>query len=136
MTDPATIYEEWFVPALFAPLARQVLADTDVAAGARVLDVACGSGIAARTAAPRVAPGGSVTGLDANPAMLAAARRAAADALEIDWRQGNAEQLPFPDGSFDLVLCQMGLQFFPHREQAVAEMARVLTPGGQVVIST
>ena len=85
MTDPATIYEDWFVPALFAPLARQVLAETDVAAGARVLDVACGSGIAARTAAPRVAPGGSVTGLDANPAMLAAARRAAADALEIDW---------------------------------------------------
>jgi SAM-dependent methyltransferase len=137
MTDPATIYETWFVPALFAPLAREVLARTDVPEDARVLDVACGSGIVARTIASRVGPEGSVIGLDANPAMLGAARRAAAvEGVTIEWRQGNAQDLPFANGSFDLVICQMGLQFFPDRARVAAEMARVLAPGGQVIVST
>lgn len=137
MTDPATIYEEWFVPAVFAPLAREVLNQTDIPADARVLDVACGSGIVARTVAPRVGPAGRVIGLDVNAAMLANARRAAdAEGLAIEWRQGSAEDLPWKGGAFDLVLCQMGLQFFPNQSRAVAEMHRVLAPGGEVVVST
>lgn len=137
MIDPATIYEEWFVPAVFAPLAREVFNQTEISPGARVLDVACGSGIVARTLAPRVGPGGRVVGLDLSPAMLATARRvAAAEGLTIEWRQGSALDLPFDEGAFDLVVCQMGMQFFPDRARAVAEMYRVLAPEGRVVIST
>ena len=78
MTDPAAIYEEWFVPAVFAPLAREVIARTDFPADARVLDVACGTGIVARMVAARLGAEGRVVGLDFSPPMLAAARRAAA----------------------------------------------------------
>jgi SAM-dependent methyltransferase len=131
------MYEDWFVPAVFAPLAREVIGRTDVPAGARVLDVACGSGIVARTVAPLVGPKGHVVGLDFNLAMLAKARRAAeAEGLDIDWREGSAEDLPFGNGVFDLVFCQMGLQFFPDRLRAAAEMHRVLALGGQVIVTT
>jgi SAM-dependent methyltransferase len=137
MTDPTAVYEEWFVPAVFAPLAREVLAQTAIPATARILDVACGSGIVARTAATQIGDTGRVVGIDANPAMLAAARRAAAaEGLTIEWRKGNAEDLPFADASFDLVLCQQGMQFFPDRQRAADEMHRVLAPGGEVALTT
>jgi SAM-dependent methyltransferase len=137
MTDPATIYEEWRVPAVFAPLARQVLDQTEIPPGARVLDVACGSGIVARGVAQRMGPAGRVVGLDFNQGMLEAARRAAAaEEVDIEWREGNAEDLPFANASFDLVFCQQSLQFFPDRGRALAEMHRVLVPGGKVVIAT
>ena len=137
MADPAAIYEEWFVPAVFAPLAREVTARTKIPADARVLDVACGTGIVARTVAARLGPKGRVVGLDFSPPMLAAARRAAEnEGLEIEWREGSALDLPFDDGAFDLVSCQMGMQFFPDRASAVAEMHRVLVPGGRVMLTT
>jgi ubiquinone/menaquinone biosynthesis C-methylase UbiE len=137
MSNAAAIYEEWFVPALFAPLARDVLDHTDIPAGARVLDVACGTGIVARTVARRMGPTGRVIGLDLSPDMLAIAQQAAqAEELEIAWQEGSAEDLPFADSAFDLVLCQMGLMFVPDRARAVSEMHRVLTSGGRVVIST
>lgn len=137
MTDPATIFEEWSVPAIFAPHARQVLGQMAIPITARVLDVACGSGIVARTAATRVGPQGRVVGLDFNPGMLEAARRASeVEGLAIEWVQGNAQALPFDDGAFDLVFCQHGLQFFPDRAGALAEMHRVLAPGGEAAIST
>jgi SAM-dependent methyltransferase len=102
-----------------------------------VLDIACGSGIISRTVAPLVGPSGQVVGLDASPAMLSVARQAAAaDGLDIEWQVGSAQELPFPDRSFDLVLCQHGLQFFPDRFAALTEMHRVLVPGGKVVIVT
>src|SRR4051812_20686772 len=105
MADPATIYEEWLVPPGFGPLAQQVLAATDVPPAARVLDVACGSGILARTIARQI-PAGHVTGLDASPTMLAAARRATdEEGLAIEWREGNASALPFASATFDLVFC-------------------------------
>jgi SAM-dependent methyltransferase len=102
-----------------------------------VLDIACGTGIVSRLVAALVGTKGHVVGLDFSPAMLAAARRAAAaEGLEIEWREGSALDLPFGDASFDLVVCQMGMQFFPDRPRAVAEMHRVLAPGGRVVLST
>ncbi len=137
MTDPATIYEEWLVPAVFEPLAQQVLARTDVPSSARVLDVACGSGVVARAIARSVGPAGYVAGLDVSPAMLAAARKAAAEeGLTIEWQEGNAGALPFASGTFNLVFCQQGLQFFPDQARAVSEMLRVLVPGGRVAITT
>jgi SAM-dependent methyltransferase len=97
-----------------------------------VLDVACGTGVLARTAAERVGPDGSVTGLDINPAMLAVAAR---HAPEIEWRQGAAEALPFDDESYDAVVSQFGLMFFADRRAALQEMLRVLIPGGRLAVA-
>jgi len=136
MTDPAEIYDSWFVPVLFAPVAEQMVARTALPPGARLLDIACGTGIVARTAAARLQGQGHVTGLDLNPAMLRVARRRSdAAGLAVDWVQGDALALPFPDASFDLVFCQQGIQFFPDRARAVAEMHRVLVPGGEVAVA-
>lgn len=137
MTDPAEVFDSWFVPVLFAPVAEHMVAGTALPPQARVLDVACGSGIVARTVAARLHGQGEVTGLDINPAMLRVARRRSdAAGLKIDWVQGDAQALPFPDTTFDLVFCQQGLQFFPDRAAAVAEMHRVLVPGGEVAVAT
>jgi ubiquinone/menaquinone biosynthesis C-methylase UbiE len=85
-----------------------------------------------REAARRVAPGGAVTGLDRNQGMLGVARR---KAPEIDWHEGLAEDLPFPDKAFDAVLCQFALMFFEDRVKALKEMARVTRPGGRIAVA-
>lgn len=128
----ADVYEEFFVPALFGAWPDRVLDACGVAAGHRVLDVACGTGILARSARKRVGESGLVVGLDPNSGMLAVARR-----LEqgVEWRQGVAEELPFGDDSFDGVVSQFGMMFFTDAEQAVAEMSRVLAPGGSVAVA-
>jgi SAM-dependent methyltransferase len=130
--DAAEAYEEFFVPALFRPWAARVADAARLGPGQRVLDVACGTGILAREAAARVAPGGSVAALDADPGMLAVAAR-----LEpkVEWRRGTAESLPYPDGSFDAVVSQFGLMFFTDRRRALREMLRVLAPGGHVAVA-
>jgi ubiquinone/menaquinone biosynthesis C-methylase UbiE len=130
---PAAYYERYFVPAIGAPLAHDLLELAELHPGQRVLDVACGTGVVTRLGAQRVGRG-AVTGVDVNPGMLAVARRVAADRA-IEWREASAEALPLEDASFDVVLCQMGLQFFPDRERAVREMWRVLKPGGRVVLN-
>ena len=94
----ADVYEEFFVPALFQEWATRMANAAQLASGQKVLDVACGTGVLAREAAARVAPGGAVTGLDRNEAMLTVARRRA-PALE--WRLARAESLPFADAAFD-----------------------------------
>jgi len=127
----AEVYEERFVPALFADWAPAVADAAGLVPGQQVLDVACGTGILARTAADRVGAEGGVTGLDLNRAMLTVAERVRPD---LDWRQGDAQALPFADGSFDRVVCQMALMFFPDRSAAVREMARVVRPGGMVTL--
>lgn len=125
----AEIYDRFFVPALFAEWAPRVLDAARVARGARVLDVACGTGILARHAAER---GAAATGVDVNPGMLAVARR---HRPELEWREGRAEALPFAPASFDAVLCQFGLMFFEDRLAALREMRRVLRPGGRLAIA-
>lgn len=125
----AEIYEAFFVPALFGQFAGPVCDAAGLRAGARVLDVACGTGAVARAAARL---GASATGLDRNPGMLAVARR---EAPGIDWHEGLAEALPFPDGSFDAVTCQFGLMFLDDRVASLREMWRVLAPGGRLVVA-
>ena len=125
-------YEAAFVPAIFAEWAPLITAVAGVAPGQRVLDVACGTGIAARTVADRLAGTGQVTGVDLNPGMLTVARRVRPD---LEWKQGDAADLPFGDDSFDTVVCQMALMFFPDRRAAVREMARVTRPGGTVALA-
>jgi len=127
----AEVYDEVFVPALFAQWADPVLDAAGVTAGDTVLDVGCGTGVVARAAARRV--GGGVVGLDRNDGMLAVAARAPEPVV---WRHGVAEALPFDDGSFDRVVCQFAVMFFDDRGQALREVARVLRPGGTVAIAT
>ncbi len=127
--EVAEAYEARFVPALFAGWAERLVDEVDIPEGARVLDVACGTGAVARVAADRAGGAGSVVGLDLNEAMLTVAKRIRPD---LEWRQGDASELPFPDDSFDVVTCQAALMFVPDPEGAVREMARVVTPEGRV----
>ena len=136
MSNPAETYESYMVPALFTPWASRLVESANPKSGERILDVACGTGIVARRVAPRTGPNGKVIGLDLNPNMLTVARAAAErEGLTIGWHEGRAEKLPFSDGSFDLVLCQFALMFFADRPAALAEMHRVLTDGGRLLLS-
>lgn len=129
----ALIYEEKFVPAVFGTWAPVVADAASIAPGDAVLDVACGTGVLAREVARRIGPAGSVTGLDVNEGMLAVARRINP---EIDWRRGDTEALPFADESFDAVVCQFALMYFPDRVKALQEMWRVLRPGGRLAVAS
>lgn len=129
---PAEIYDEKFVPALFGQWGPVVSDAAGVALGQTVLDVACGTGALALAAVTLVGPEGRVVGLDANPEMLAVARRKSA---VIDWRQGVAESLPFDDASFDAVISQFGFMFFDDRVRALSEMMRVLKPRGRLAVA-
>jgi ubiquinone/menaquinone biosynthesis C-methylase UbiE len=128
-------YERYFVPAIGAPFAADLIESADLRPGERVLDVACGTGIVARLAAPRVGPTGRVTGLDLNPRMLAVAASVTPPEMSIDWREANAEAIPLPDEVFDVLFCQFGLQFVPDKLKALREMRRVLAPDGRLAIN-
>lgn len=130
-------YERYFVPAIGAPVSQGLLRAAELRSGERVLDVGCGTGIVARQAATAVGSTGSVTGVDVAADMVAVAVAQPPPAgAPIDWREGDATALPFADGSFDVVLCQMSLMFVEDRAAAVSEMHRVLVDGGRVVITT
>jgi ubiquinone/menaquinone biosynthesis C-methylase UbiE len=100
---------------------------------ASVIDSACGTGVVTKLAAERIAPGGTVAGLDPDPGMLAVAQATTRSDVSIDWHLGRAEHFPFPGESFDAVLCGMGLQFFSDKEAGLQEFYRVLVPGGRLV---
>ena len=124
---------ERFVAPIMAPFVQALLDRAAPDPDASVLDVACGTGFVARAATRRVGAGGRVVGADLNPGMLAKARVASAGTEPaIEWHQSPAGALPFPDASFDVVVCQQGMQFFPDLDGAVAECARVLRPGGRL----
>jgi len=130
--DAANAYESLMVPALFGQWASVVVDAAQIGPGQRMLDVACGTGILAREAAARTGPTGFVAGVDPNPGMLEVAKRLA-PALE--WRQGVAESLPFPDASFDAVVSQFGLMFFNDCRKALREALRTLTPEGRLAVA-
>ena len=127
-------YERYFVPAIGGTLAEQLVAEAALQPGERVLDVACGTGVVARLAADRVGPSGSVAGADTNPGMLEVARKVAASSgrSSIRWYETRAESMPLANAAFDVVFCQLGLQFFADRAAALREIRRVLAEGGRV----
>lgn len=132
--SPAEIYEQYFVPGNFARWVPLHLEHATPQPGDRVLDVACGTGIVARSVAPLVGPQGRVVALDASPDMLAVARKIpVSEGPPIEWHEGDAGSLP--DGPFDAVVCQQGLQFVEDRVAAAREMTRVLAPEGRLVAS-
>jgi ubiquinone/menaquinone biosynthesis C-methylase UbiE len=131
--DAAGLYQRHLVPAVTAGWAADLVEHAGLRRGERVLDVACGTGVVARAAAQRVGRTGHVAGIDINPGMLAVARSLPADPGDsIGWFQASALGLPFRAGSYDVVLCQLGLQFFPDRPASLAEMRRVLVTGGRL----
>jgi ubiquinone/menaquinone biosynthesis C-methylase UbiE len=133
---PAQLYEEFFVPAMFGPCTRELLDHVPPRLGDRVLDVACGTGVVARTVAPIVGEAGQVTALDLRPGMLAvAAALPPPPGAPVEWVQGDALALDFEDEAFDLVLCQQGIQFFPDRPAALVEMRRVLAADGRLGVA-
>ena len=127
--DAAEAYERYLVPAFFGPFAERLIELAEPRPADRALDVACGTGIVARRIASRVY---RTVGLDLNPAMLDVAR--AADPT-IEWLAGDAAAMPVPDESFDLVVCQQGLQFLPDRAAGLRELRRALAPGGRLAVS-
>jgi ubiquinone/menaquinone biosynthesis C-methylase UbiE len=130
------LYQRHLVPAVTAMWAQDLCDRAALAPGERVLDVACGTGVVARVAAAHVGAGGRVAALDVNPRMLQVARSLpAVTGATIDWHEASVLALPFPAGAFDVVLCQLGLQFFPDRPAALAEIRRVLPPGGRLALN-
>ncbi|MBA2744369.1 MAG: class I SAM-dependent methyltransferase [Chthoniobacterales bacterium] len=130
--------EAWskFAPleSVTTPSAAWLVNFAGVKSGQSVLDVACGTGVVALTAARR---GAHVTGIDLTPELLARARENAAIAnFAIDWHEADAEALPFREASYDIVLSQFGHMFAPRPHVVIAEMLRVLRPGGTIAFTT
>lgn len=117
------------------PVAAHLVEFAEVKPGETVLDVGTGTGVVAITAGRA---GASVTGLDLTPALLDVARENAqvARLATTQWFEGDAESLPFPDAQFDVVVSQFGHMFAPRPDVAVAEMRRVLKPGGRIAFAT
>ncbi len=132
------VYERELVPAVFGAWAPILVELVHPRPGERVVDVACGTGIVARIVAARVGPTGAVVGVDLNPGMLSVARSAVStdsqSSAPLQWQEANADKLPFPDESFDIVYCQLGLQFFADRAGALREMRRVLGAEGRLAL--
>ena len=132
----AELYERYPVRYILGPWAPGLVALANLQLGERVLDLACGTGVVSRLAAPAVGLTGRITGLDLNPGMLAVARSLPSPSgPPITWIEGSAVAMDFPNASFDVILCQQGFQFFPDRPAALREMRRVLIPSGRLLLS-
>jgi len=128
----AELYQRYLVPAITTKWAEDLVNRVQPRAEEAVLDVDCGTGVVARLAAKASA---KVTGLDLNEGMLAVARGVPSEGSSIEWTEGSALELPFPADRFDVVLCQLGLQFFPDQGRALREMRRVLRSIGRAALS-
>ena len=133
----AETYDEVLVPRLFTPCATVLLEALALRAGETLLDVACGTGVVVRLAAPFLGPGGHVIGRDLNEAMIEQARRHALPpgSASVAFGASPAAPLDLDDVSVDVVSCQQGLQFFPDPDAALTEMRRCLRPTGRVGIA-
>jgi SAM-dependent methyltransferase len=129
-------YDRYLGPVLFEPYARDLAARLQVGDGGRVLELACGTGIATRRLRERMPASARLVATDLNEPMLEIAKRRIGGAPGVEWRQADACALPFPPESFDAVVCQFGLMFVPDKPAAFREARRVLVPGGQFLFNT
>ena len=128
------LYEQHLVPLIFEPYAADLAERVRALAPARVLEIAAGTGVVTRRLAAALPPDTSITATDLNPPMLEHAR-SLGTARPVEWRPADAMDLPFADASFDAVVCQFGVMFFPDKAAAFAEARRVLRPGGTLLFN-
>lgn len=123
------IYDRHLVPMIFDVYAADLARRARATAASSVLEIAAGTGAVTRRLAAELPDSVSLVASDLSPAMLEHAR-SVGTARPVEWRVADAMDLPFPDGSFDAVVCQFGVMFFPDRVHAYREIRRVLRPGG------
>jgi len=122
------IYESYLVPLIFEAYAEDLVKRLAPRKPKRILEIAAGTGVVTR-AMSAAFPGATIVATDLNQAMLDQAK-AVGTRGKVEWKQADALQLPFPDASFDAVVCQFGVMFFPDKAKGYAEARRVLKPGG------
>jgi SAM-dependent methyltransferase len=123
------IYQHYLVPLIFQPYAADLAARVRSRGPARILEIAAGTGVVTRALSLALGPKAAIIASDLNQAMLDEAA-AQGPLPSVEWRQADALHLPFPDTSFDAVVCQFGVMFFPDKATAFSEAYRVLRPGG------
>ena len=128
-------YDRYLGPVLFEPYAQDLADRVKVPEGGRLLEIACGTGIVTRRLRDRLPPSVKIVATDLNEAMINYARQKFRADENIEWKPADALDLPFGDGSFDAVVCQFGLMFFPDKQRGVSEAYRVLKPDGRFIFS-
>jgi len=123
------LYDTYLVPLIFEPYAVDLVSRLGSRPVSRVLEIAAGTGVVTRVLAAALAERVAIVATDLNQAMLDQAA-AVGTKRAVDWRRADAMQLPFADGTFDAVVCQFGVMFFPEKPKAFSEARRVLRPGG------
>ena len=129
-------YDQGLGPVVFEPYAKDLAARIEPREGMRVLEIAAGTGIVTRRLRERLPQGATLVATDLNQAMLDQAQARLADVPGIEYKVADAQELPFPDGSFDAVVCQFGIMFVPDKDKAAREALRVLVPGGRLLLSS
>lgn len=128
------IYESHLVPLIFEPCAADLASRLCSRSRSRVLEVAAGTGVVTRALARELPETVAIVATDLNQAMLEQAQRSGT-CRAVQWRQADAMRLPFGDETFDTVVCQFGVMFFPNKPQAFSEARRVLKPGGTLLFN-
>jgi len=129
------IYDRCLVPFIFEPFAADFAKRLDVPGGGSVLELACGTGVLTRAILKSLPRDSRLVATDLNPPMLEHARRRLGADPRLEWQVADAMKLPFPDASFDRIVCQFGVMFFPDKPAALAEARRVLKPGGMLAFN-
>ena len=128
------LYDTYLVPLIFEPYAADLVARLSSRPLSRVLEIAAGTGVVTRALASALPENVSIVATDLNQAMLDHASLVGTKRT-VEWRQADAMQLPFHDGTFDAVVCQFGVMFFPEKSKAFSEARRVLKPGGVFIFN-
>lgn len=128
-------YDRYLGPVLFEPYARDLAGRIDVPEGGSLLEIACGTGIVTRRLRDRLPPSVKIVATDLNEAMISYARQKFRPEENVEWKPADALDLPFGDESFDAVVCQFGLMFFPDKQRGVSEAHRVLKPDARFTFS-
>jgi SAM-dependent methyltransferase len=128
------LYDTYLVPLIFEPYAADLVNRLKSRTLSRVLEIAAGTGVVTRALASALPESVSIVATDLNQAMLDQASSVGAKRT-VEWRQADAMQLPFGDGTFDAVVCQFGVMFFPEKSKAFSEARRVLRPGGVFIFN-
>ena len=127
------LYDRHLGPVLFEPYARDLAGRMPAHEGARILETACGTGVATRRMLERLPASARLVATDLNEGMLDRAREALGRDPRVEWRVADAQQLPFPEGSFDAIAMQFGIMFVLDKPLALREALRVLRSGGRLV---